>query len=132
MNSEEMSMPEAVKANGSENPAEMQPTPPPPDADVDTVAAAGPDPFDPSRFRIRQDFAATAAARPELTEIAVGKPNKQEFIRVHPGPDYRLDAAIVEYERTTYLVVPELADGALRDQVTAVTLFTVQNTQKVT
>ena len=84
------------------------------------------------RFRIRQDFADTAAVKSELTEVAVGKPGKQEFIRVHPSPDYRLDAAIVEYERTDYLVVPELANSALRDQVTAVTLFTVQNTQKVT
>jgi hypothetical protein len=91
-----------------------------------------PDPFDPARFRIRQDFANTAAVKSELTEIAVGKPGKQEFIRVHPSPDYRLDAAIVEYERTIYLVVPELANGALRDQVTGVTLFTTQNTQRVT
>src|SRR5262249_28122580 len=91
-----------------------------------------PDPFDPGRFRIRQDFADTAAVKSQLTEIAVGKPGKQEFIRVHPSPDYRLDAAIVEYEGTDYLVLPELADGALRDQVIAVTLFTVQNTQKVT
>jgi hypothetical protein len=91
-----------------------------------------PDPFDPARFRIRQDFASTAAVTSELTEIAVGKPGKQEFIRVHPSPDYRLDAAIVDYERTIYLVVPGLANGPLRDQVTGVTLFTTQNTQRVT
>ena len=30
------------------------------------------------------------------------------------------------------MVVPELANGALRDQVTGVTLFTTQNTQRVT
>jgi hypothetical protein len=93
---------------------------------------ANPDPFDPGRFRIRQDFHNTGAVKRELTEITVGKPGKQEFIRVHPSPDYRLDAAIVEYERSTYLVVPELADGPLRNQVNAVTLFTTQNTQKVT
>jgi hypothetical protein len=90
------------------------------------------DPFDPGRFRLSQDFANTAAVKSELTEIAVGKPGKQEFIRVHPSPDYRLDVAIVEYERTIYLVVPALANGALRDQVTGVTLFTTQNTQRVT
>src|SRR4051812_7994123 len=81
-------------------------------------AADDPDPFDPGRFRIQQDFANTAAVKSDLTEIAVGKPGKQEFIRVHPSLEYRLDAAIVEYEGTTYLVVPELANGALRDQVT--------------
>jgi hypothetical protein len=91
-----------------------------------------PDPFDPSRFRIRQDFAVTAAMKSVLMEVAVGKPGKQEFIRVHPSPDYRVDAAIVEYERIVYLVLPELADSELRDHVTAVTLFTVQNTQGVT
>jgi hypothetical protein len=105
------------------------PLPPPPDNDT---ASAAPDPFDPGRFRIRQDFAATAASEIEAVEIAIAKPNKQEFIRVHPSAEFRLDAAIIEYDRATYLVVPGLADGALRNQVTAVTLFVVQNTQKVT
>ena len=99
---------------------------------VDGGNIDNPDPFDPSRFRISQDFASTAAVKSELTEIAVSKPSKQEFVRVHPSPDYRLDAAIVEYERTTYLVSPELANGQLRDQVKCVTLFTTQNTQRVT
>jgi hypothetical protein len=94
--------------------------------------ADNPDPFDPARFRIRQDFMNTAAAKSELTEIAVGKPGKQEFFRVHPAPEYRLDAAIIDFERAVYLVMPELADGTLRDQVNAVTLFVVQNTQRIT
>ena len=109
--------------------AEPSNTVPPP---LPNGAVTDPDPFDPGRFRISQDFASAAAVKTEITEVAVGKPGKQEFIRVHPSPDYRLDVAIVEHERTTYLVVPELANGALRDQVGAVTLFTVQNTQHVT
>jgi len=108
-----------------------QKPPIPPTGDPPGVEAS-PDPFDPRRFRLRQDFASTAAAKTEVTEVTVGKPSKQEFIRVHPSPDYRLDAAIIEYERLIYLIVPKIADGGLRDHVNAVTLFTVQNTQRVT
>jgi hypothetical protein len=91
-----------------------------------------PNPFDPERYRLRQDFVNTAKTRLQQVEIAVGKPGKQEWIRVHPRADYRLDVAIIEYDREAHLVSPELADGELRDQVKAVTLFTVQNTQGVT
>jgi len=41
----------------------------------------------------------------------VRKPNKQEFVRVHPGAEYQLRAHILELkeERETYLVMPAVA-----------------------
>ena len=43
--------------------------------------------------------------------MPVQKPSKQAFFRVHPDPEMRLDAAVIELEveRETYLVTPEIA-----------------------
>src|SRR5205809_4388489 len=74
-----------------------------------------PNPFAPENFRIDQDFVSTGATKKEVTEIAVGKPSKSEFIRVHPDPAYRLNAAVIEdgSRDRVYLVVPALANGPL-------------------
>jgi len=64
------------------------------------------DPFDPSRLRVSQDFAKTLGVRKLLTTVPVRKPNRQEFIRVHPGEDYRLETVILELkeDRESYLI----------------------------
>jgi len=68
------------------------------------------DPFDPSRLRLSQDFAATVGVKQALITVPVRKPNKQEFIRVHPDEAYRLETAVLELkeEREIYLVDPSL------------------------
>jgi hypothetical protein len=49
--------------------------------------------------------------------VPVRKPGRQEFVRVHPSPDYRLEGGLIELEedREFYLVQPgmrpALADG---------------------
>jgi hypothetical protein len=85
------------------------------------------------KFRVSQDFVGLAAVKTELTEISVGKPGRQEFVRVHPDPAYRIDVAIIETEadRSVYLVMPNLANSILQPYVKVVTLFTTVNTQKV-
>ena len=73
---------------------------------------AGPDPFDPSSLRVdaRSSDASLGVERP-LLEVPVQKPSKQAFFRVHPSPDMRMDAAVIELEneRETYLVTPQIA-----------------------
>ena len=49
-----------------------------------------------------------------LTTVPVRKPNRQDFVRVHPDAAYRLTpAAIIELkeDREVYLVTPRMAIG---------------------
>jgi hypothetical protein len=67
-------------------------------------------PFDPSHLRLSQNFNATFGVKKRLTIIQVRKPGKQDFIRVHPEPDYFLQTALLEFkdEGEVYLVDPPL------------------------
>lgn len=83
------------------------------------------DPFDPKRLRISQRSGEGPTVRKVLTSVQVRKPNRQEFIRVHPGPDMRLDTLLIELrdDRLTYLVMPEIAP-AIPGEAVAKTLYT--------
>lgn len=63
-----------------------------------------------ARLRLSQDFARTSAGKKVLLTVPVRKPNRQEFIRVHP--DMRFEAAVLTLneEREAYIVAPELRD----------------------
>ena len=50
------------------------------------------DPF--AQYRLSQDFAATAAVAKVITTVAVRKPDRQTFIRVHA--DHAIQAYILE------------------------------------
>ena len=101
----------------------------------DAIAKPGDtsDPFDPRNLRMNQSFIDTASVKPLLTTVPVRKPKKQEFLRVHPDPEYRADPiAIIELEedRETYLVTPNTAID-LQNELRCVTLFTAINRQGV-
>ena len=76
--------------------------------------ASTPDPFDPTNLRLSQSFVETAGVKKLLTTIPVRRPSPQEFVRVHPSPEYRENFPIIELkdEREEYIVtaslVPEL------------------------
>jgi hypothetical protein len=61
-----------------------------------TAPLGTPDPFDPAALRLDQDFAATNGVKKLLNRVPVRKPNRQDFVRVHPDPDRRLDTTILE------------------------------------
>jgi hypothetical protein len=66
-----------------------------------------------------------------LTTVPVRKPNRQDFVRVHPDPAYRLTpAAIIEVkeDREVYLVTPNMAQ-ALPGEFSTATLLTTINRQ---
>jgi hypothetical protein len=64
----------------------------------------------PAALRLSQDFTALVGVKRKLLTVPVRKPERTEFVRVHPGEDYRATMAVLELkaERETYLVTPQL------------------------
>jgi hypothetical protein len=92
-----------------------------------------PNPFDPTSLRLDQSFTDTVGVKKLLTTVPVRKPNRQDFVRVHPDPNYRLTPiAIIEVkeEREVYLIRPEMVQ-AIPGEFSQVTLFTTINRQGV-
>ena len=90
-----------------------------------------PNPFDPAALRLDQSFAGTVGVKKLLTTVPVRKPNRQDFVRVHPDPAYRLTPiAIIEVkeDREVYLVTSRMAE-ALPGEFAHATLFTAINRQ---
>jgi hypothetical protein len=90
------------------------------------------DPFDPNALRLDQSFADGPAVKKLLTTIPVRKPSAQDFVRVHPNAEYRLDTAVISLknERETYLVAPTLV-SELATECAPVSLFTTISRQGV-
>ncbi len=61
-------------------------------------------------LRLSQDLASQASVRPVFTTIPVRKPNRQEFIRVRPGIEWRFETETFtdSESREVYMVVPQL------------------------
>jgi hypothetical protein len=75
--------------------------------DPDNTPQTNEDPsFDPARLRLSQNFSESVGVKKALLTVPVRKPGRQDFVRVHPDEDYRLETAVVELkdERETYLV----------------------------
>jgi hypothetical protein len=91
------------------------------------------DPFNPAALRLDQSFADSVGVKKRLMTVPVRKPNRQDFVRVHPDPAYRLTpAAIIEVkeDREVYLVTPEMAPN-LPGEFVGATLYAVVNRQGV-
>ena len=74
-------------------------------------APTAPDPFDPASLRLDPNTSAGAiGVRKKILVIPVKKPDKMEFVRIHPDETYRLDTAVVDdkVNRESYLVAPPL------------------------
>ena len=77
-------------------------------------AAASDDPYDLARLRVNPEMLETTSVKKLLTTVPVRKPIAQDFVRVHPSPQYRETLAFVELkdDREIYIVdlgaVPEL------------------------
>jgi hypothetical protein len=108
-----------------------------PSADIpggNGTEVAAPDPFTNLEIlRLDQSFADTVGVRKLITTIPVRKPNRQEFVRVHPSPAHRLTpAALIELkeDREIYFVLPTIA-MELPGEFFAATLCTTINKQGV-
>ncbi len=93
-----------------------------------------PDPFDPERLRLSQDFATSLGVKKALLTIPVKKPSKEWWVQVHPDPAYRIETAVLELkeDRETYLVDPSLwPELAGEATFSPRALFTAMNRQGV-
>lgn len=69
-----------------------------------------PDPFDPARLRLSQDFGAGLGVKKALMTVPVRKPAKEWWVQTHPEETYRIQTGVLELkeDREIYLVDPEL------------------------
>ena len=100
--------------------------------DKNIVTSIEPDPFDLANLRLDQSFVESAGVRKLLTTVPVRKPNQQDFVRVHPDPEYRATLAIIELkeDREIYLVPPSMA-RELPGEFVMATIYAAINRQGV-
>ena len=69
-----------------------------------------PDPFDPARLRLTQDFAADLGVKKTLLTVPVRKPTKEWWVRTHPDSDYRVQTLVLELkeDQEIYLIDRDL------------------------
>lgn len=68
----------------------------------------------------------------KLISVQVRKPGPQEFFRVHPSPDFRMEAAIIpdRVDGRFFIVKPNIYP-ALTEEATLHTIFTAINTHNL-
>src|SRR5271165_3853517 len=91
-----------------------------------------PDPFDLDSLCLSQNFIEMAGVKKLLTTVPVRKPNQQDFVRVHPSPDYRRNLLCIDLkdDRETFVVRPEIAPSLVGETVMK-TVYTAINRQGV-
>jgi hypothetical protein len=102
-----------------------------PATNTDTTGAV-PDPYNLNNLRLPQSFTETAGVKKLLKTVPVHKPNAQDFVRVHPSPEYRENFPVIELkdEREEYIVTADLVPELVGEFVSK-TLFTAINRQGV-
>jgi hypothetical protein len=98
----------------------------------ESATAPAEDPFDLTKLRLNQSFVESAGVKKLLTTVPVRKPNPQDFVRVHPSPEYRAALAVIELkeDREIYLLTPQIA-RELPGEFMMVMMFTTINRQGV-
>ena len=92
-----------------------------------------PDPFDPVRLRLSQDFALGLGVKKALLTVPVRKPSKEWWFQIHPGEGYRIETCVIDLkeDREVYLVErslwPELAGESTFSPRAIFTAMTRQN-----
>jgi hypothetical protein len=102
------------------------------DPATNTDAAQAPDPYNLDNLRLSQSFTETAGVKKLLRTVPVHKPNPQDFVRVHPSPEYRDNFRVIELkdEREEYVITVSLVPELVGEFVSK-TLFTAINRQGV-
>ena len=97
-----------------------------------TEESKGLDSFDLESLRVSQDFVKDSGVKKLLTTVPVRKPNRQDFVRVHPDSSYVLDTMLLNLkeERETYLVAPSFREE-IPQELTHTRLALATNRQKV-
>ncbi len=76
------------------------------DVSLANASTGVPDPFDPARLRLSQDFAANLGVKKALLTVPVRKPAKEWWFQTHPDEAYRVQTFVVDLkeDREVYLV----------------------------
>ena len=96
------------------------------DSTVATGTLPNGDPFaNLETLRLTQGFNQTVGATRTQLVIPVRKPSRQDWVRVHPDPSYRLETCVLELkeERETYLVSQSLW-SEIADDISPRVLYT--------
>ena len=88
--------------------------------------------FDLSHLRLSQNFAAAIGVKKALLTVPVRKPTRQEFVRVHPDPTYRMQVGLIELrdEGEVYVVERDICPE-LPGEVVPKVLLTAMTRQGV-
>jgi hypothetical protein len=89
------------------------------------------DELDISSIRLSPGLFDSIGTRKLITTVPVRRPSRQTWVRVHPDPAWRVDAAILqlkEDDRDVFLVLPAAYD-ALADEVSPMKLYTTMSRQ---
>jgi hypothetical protein len=99
-------------------------------ADISPYSASADD-WDLSELRLSQDFGAEVSGTKLLVTVPVRKPHPQEYVRVRPGEDWRLPAAIlrIDEDRQDFLMVQSLWEE-LAQEIRPSLLVTAINRQQ--
>jgi hypothetical protein len=83
-------------------------------------------------LRLGQNFGEVVGVKKTITTIPVRKPSRQDFIRVHADPGYRLETAVLEVkdDREVFLV-DRVLWSELMGEISPRVLFTCVNRQNV-
>ena len=88
-------------------------------------AAASDDPYDLARLRVTPEMLETTVVKKILTTVPMRKPADQDFVRVHPSPQYRETLGFVDLKEDRELFIVDLAAvPELRSECFFATLFT--------
>jgi hypothetical protein len=100
--------------------------------DASAPPAQPPDPFNLESLRLRPSFLETAGVQKLLTTVPSRRPGPQDWVRVHPSPEYRENFAMIDLKEDgeDFLVRPELAEE-LAGEFVFKTVFTAVNRQGV-
>jgi hypothetical protein len=105
-------------------PVETSPTANVTEANTPIAATPLPAPFDLASLRLDQDFTVAVGVRKAITTVPCRKPNRQEFIRVRGGKEFRLETTFFEdkINQEIYIVNPKLR-SELADEIFLACLF---------
>jgi hypothetical protein len=119
-------MADPAKQAKTEAPAEVETKV---ESKAEAAASSIPDPFDLSKLALNPSYLESAKVK-RVRPVVTGKPNPQDFIRVHPDPSYRMVFGMIDMkeDREDYLVVPELVPMLPGETVVKVIYTTINRT----